>query len=204
MRLIAREGVAALSTRTIAREAAVNLATVYDLVGRKDDLLLAVLEEATSAMIAALVVVTQPGTGLRAALADSFAALCTLLDQVPAPPLVRCAVLLYFSGRPAQAAAVRQQQRYLDALQVCYRVAGAQGEMGVIPAEELAVVVSSSLDGLAVQLVAGIPAAQQVATRAHLLGALLALVPTPPPHTRDQRRTDERKRSMTKPRGDAP
>src|SRR5439155_1438667 len=42
MRLIARDGIAALSTRTIAREAAVNLGTVYDLVGRKDDLLLAV------------------------------------------------------------------------------------------------------------------------------------------------------------------
>ena len=189
MRLIARDGVAALSTRTIAREAAVNLATVYDLVGRKDDLLLAVLDAATSTMIAALVADALPGKGLRAALADSFAALCALLDQVPAPPLVRCAVLLHLSGRPAQAAAARQQQRYLDALAVCYRVAGAEGELGAIPGEELAVVVSSSLDGLAVQLAAGLPAAQQGATRAHLLGALLALVP--PPHAGEQPRTED-------------
>src|SRR5437763_535570 len=116
MRLIARDGVSALSTRTIAREAAVNLATVYDRFGRKEDLLLAVLDAATSAMIAALVVDAQPGKGLRAALADSFAALCALLDRVPAAPLVRCEVLLYARRRPSQAAAVRQQQRYLDAL----------------------------------------------------------------------------------------
>ena len=165
MRLIAREGVAALSTRKIAREAAVNLAALHDLFGSKDDLLLAVLDAATSTMIAALVVDAQPAKGLRAALADSVAALCALLDRVPALPLVRCEVLLYACRRPAQVAAARQQRRYLDALAVCYRLAGAEGELGLIPGEELAVVVSSSIDGLALQTAAGVPAAQQAATR---------------------------------------
>jgi AcrR family transcriptional regulator len=126
MRLIAREGVAALSTRKIAHEAAVNLAALHDLFGSKDDLLLAVLDAATSTMIAALVVDAYPGGGLRAALMDSVAALCALLGQVPALPLVRCEVLLYARRRPAQVAAALQQQRYLDALAVCYRVAGAK------------------------------------------------------------------------------
>ena len=190
MRLIAREGVAALSTRKIAHEAAVNLATLHDLFGRKDDLLLAVLDAATSTMIAALVVDAQPGKGLRAALVDSFAALCALLDHGPALPLVRCEVLLYASRRPAQAAGALQQQRYLDALQVCYRIACAEGELGLMPCEDLATVVSSSIDGLALQTAAGVPVPQQAATRAHVLRGLLALVPTHP-HARDHRSTAE-------------
>ncbi len=104
MRLIARDGVTGLSTRKIAREAPVNLATLHYLFGSKDDLLLAVLDAVTSSMIGALVLDVHPGGGLRAALAESFAALCALLDRVPSLPLVRCEVLLYASRRPAQPA----------------------------------------------------------------------------------------------------
>ena len=76
MRLIARDGVAALSTRKIAREAAVNLGTLHHLFGGKDDLLLAVLDAATSAMIAALILADgHPGGGLRTALTESFTVL---------------------------------------------------------------------------------------------------------------------------------
>jgi AcrR family transcriptional regulator len=182
MRLIAHDGIAALSTRMIAREADVNLSALHDLFGGKDDLLLAVLDTATSAMIAALVAVDgHPGGGLRAALVESFAALCALLDGDPALPLVRCEVLLIGAcRRPAQAAGAFQQQqrRYLDALQTCYCVACAQGELGLIACDEMAAVVSSSIDGLALQMAAGVPLPQQAATRAHVLRAVLALVPT--------------------------
>jgi AcrR family transcriptional regulator len=181
MRLIARDGIAALSTRMIAREADVNLSALHGLFGGKDDLLLAVLDAATSAMIAALVAVDgHPGGGLRAALVESFAALCALLDRDPALPLVRCEVLLTGARRrPAQAArAFQEQQRYLDALQTCYRVAAAPGELGLIACDELAAAVSSSIDGLALQMAAGVPLPQQETTRAHVLRAVLALVPT--------------------------
>jgi AcrR family transcriptional regulator len=181
MRLIARDGVAALSTRTIAREADVNLGTLHHLFGGKDDLLLAVLDAATSALIAALILVNgHPGGGLHAALTESFAALCVLLDREPALPLVRCEVLLYARGRPMQSAGAVQQQRYLDALGVCFRVAGAEGELGPLPSEDLAAVVSSSIDGLTLQMAMGVPLARQEATRAHMLSALHALVPGPP------------------------
>jgi AcrR family transcriptional regulator len=181
MRLIARDGVAVLSTRTIAREAAVNLATLYHLFGHKDDLLIAVLDAATGALIGALVAVdVHPGRGLRAALAETFAVLCALLDREPSLPLVRCEVLLYARRRPMQFARAAQQQRYLDALGVCYHVACAPGEIGAMAPEDLAAVVSSSIDGLALQAATGVPRAQQEATRAHVLRALLALVPAPP------------------------
>jgi AcrR family transcriptional regulator len=192
MRLIARDGVAALSTRTIAREAAISPATLHSLFGSKDDLLLATLDAATSRMIATLVADAHPGGGLRAALAESFTALCSLLDHVPALPLVRCEVLLY-SGRPAQAACAFQQRRYLDALQACYRVACMEGERCLMSSDDLAVVVGSSIDGLAMQTAACVPVPQLAAIRDHVLRALLALVQMPPipPHGRDQRGTDE-------------
>jgi AcrR family transcriptional regulator len=178
MRLIAREGVAALSTRKIAREAPINLATLHYLFGGKDDLLLAVLDAVTSAMIGVLVVDVHPGGGLRAALVESFAVLCALLDREPSLPLVRCEVLLYVGRRPAQAAgAVQHQQRYLDALQACYSLACAPGEWSPFAFDGLAAVVSSSIDGLALQIAAGVPLPQQEATRLHVLRALLALVP---------------------------
>jgi AcrR family transcriptional regulator len=181
MRLIARDGVAALTTRTIAREAAVNLGTLHHLFGHKDDLLLAVLDAATSALIAALILVDgHPGGGLHAALTESFTALCVLLDREPALPLVRCEVLLYARGRPMQSAGAVQQQRYLNALAVCYRVAGAEGELGSLPIEELAAVVSSSIDSLALQTAMGVPLDREEATRAHMLRSLLTLVPGPP------------------------
>jgi AcrR family transcriptional regulator len=176
MRLIARDGVAALSSRKIAREAAVNPATLHDLFGSKDDLLLAVLEASTSMMIAALVADAHPGGGLQAALAQSFAALCALLDRLPALPLVRCEVLLYASRRPRLAACALQQQRYLEALQACYRVACAQGELYLTPSDDLAMVVSGSIDGLALQTAMGVPVPQQAAIRDHVLRGLLALV----------------------------
>jgi AcrR family transcriptional regulator len=181
MRLIARDGIAALSTRMIAREADVNLAALHGLFGGKDDLLLAVLDAATNAIIATLVSVDgHPGVGLRSALTESVVALCALLDREPALPLVRCEVLLYAGRRPAQvASACQQQQRFLDALQICYRVACAPGELGLIACDELAAVVSSSIDGLALQTAAGVSLPQQEATRAHVLRALLALVPAP-------------------------
>jgi AcrR family transcriptional regulator len=181
MRLIARDGVAALSTRTIAREAAVNLATLHHRFGHKDDLLLAVLDAATGALIGTLVAVdVHPGRGLRAALAETFAVLCTMLDREPSLPLVRYEVLLYARRRPLQAASAAQQQRYLAALGACYHVARAPGEIGSLASEDLAAVVSSSIDGLALQAATGVPRAQQDATRAHVLRALLALVPVPP------------------------
>jgi AcrR family transcriptional regulator len=180
MRLIAREGVAALSTRTIAREVPIHLATLHYRFGSKDDLLLAVLDAATSAMIGALVAADgRPGEGLRAALTESFATLCALLDRVPALPLVRCEVLLYARRRAIQPASTLQQQRYLDALQACYRVACAPGVQGLIEYDELAAVVSGSIDGLALQSAVGVPLPQQEATRAQVLRALRALVPTP-------------------------
>src|SRR3954453_23482283 len=89
-RAIAREGVAAITTRKIAGEAAVNLATLHSLFGSKDALLVAVLDQVTGRMIDALAPPAQAHQGLRAALAETAAALWALTDREPRLPLVRC------------------------------------------------------------------------------------------------------------------
>jgi DNA-binding SARP family transcriptional activator len=73
-----------------------------------------------------------------------------------------------------------------------------QGERCLIPCDELAVMVSSSIDGLAIQMAAGVPLSQQAATRDHVLRALLALVQLPPTHppARDHRSTDELRKTL--------
>src|SRR4029453_1566929 len=88
-RAIAREGVAAITTRKLAGEAGVNLATLHALLGGKDALLVAVLEHVTGRMIDALPRPAQADRGLRPAVVESSAALWTLADREPRLPVVR-------------------------------------------------------------------------------------------------------------------
>src|SRR5262245_1476840 len=88
-RAVAREGVAAITTRKLAGEAGVNLATLNALLGGKDALLVAVLEHVTGRMIDALTLPARAHRGLRAAVADSSAALRALADRDPRLPVVR-------------------------------------------------------------------------------------------------------------------
>src|SRR3954451_15782406 len=121
-RAITREGVAAITTRKIAGEAGVNLATLHSLFGSKDALLVAVLDQVTGLMIGALTPPAQTHQGLRAALAETSAALWALADREPRLPLVRCELLLYLQRRPAHAEDARaQQEGYLAALADLYR-----------------------------------------------------------------------------------
>src|SRR3954470_11582150 len=92
-RAIAREGVAAITTRKLAGEAGVNLATLNSLFGGKDALLATVLEQVTGRMIEALPFPARVHRGLRAALAESSAALWALADREPRLPVVRCELL---------------------------------------------------------------------------------------------------------------
>lgn len=152
MRLIAHDGVAALSTRKIARQAGVNLATLHYAFGSKDDLLLAVLDDVTCAMIAALAAHASAGDGLCASLSGSIATLVSLVEQESRLPRVRCALLLHLSRDPARLGTVRaQHHRYVEALRNLYRQAVAPGKSVDILCDDLVDLVSTSIDGLALQ-----------------------------------------------------
>jgi AcrR family transcriptional regulator len=175
-RAIAREGVAAITTRKIAGEAGVNLATLHSLFGSKDALLVAVLDQVTGLTIGALAPPAQAHHGLRAAVAETATALWALADREPRLLLVRCELLLYLERRPTHAEEARaQQRRYLAALADLYRRGRASTD-GSITCQTLAQLVASHVDGLALHGAFLEPAKTPRHIRAQALRAVLALV----------------------------
>jgi AcrR family transcriptional regulator len=151
LRLIADEGAAPLTTRKIAREAGVNLGTLHYFFGSKHALLMAVLEEVTSRMIAAVSVPLPRHAGRRAMLAEACAGLWALVDLDPRLPLVRCELALNLRrDREYTEAVSDQRQQYLDALARLY--ATALGDTpAAISCQMFAELVVSVLDGVAIQ-----------------------------------------------------
>jgi AcrR family transcriptional regulator len=148
-RVIAREGVAAATTRTIAGEAGVNLATLHSLFGSKDALLVAVLDQVTGLTIAALARPMLVPRGRHTALAETATLLWALAAREPWLPLARCELLLYLQRRPGYEPAARaQQRRYLSALAARCRGARAATE-GRAACETTAELLASTVDGLA-------------------------------------------------------
>src|SRR5262245_4196764 len=175
-RVIARDGAAAVTTRKIAGEAGVNLATLHSLFGSKDTLLLAALDQVTGRMIEALAPPAQARHGLRAALAETAAALWALADGEPRLVLVRCELLLYLQRRPAHLQEARaQQRRYREALAAVYRRAHAKTN-GRVAYQTLAELVASTVDGLALGGAFLGPTNTHKQVRAQALRAVLALV----------------------------
>ena len=176
MHVVGREGVSEATTRGIAREAGVNLAALHYCFGNKNNLLMAVLETATSVITNALLADVRAGCGLQRALAASLATLWSLSDQTPSIPLVRCEVLLNASWHLGEARVVReQQQRYLDALEAVYRTGRTPGETSIIPLDELAVFVSCGVDGLTLHAASWALSDEPERARNQLLRAALGL-----------------------------
>jgi AcrR family transcriptional regulator len=153
LRVIDREGIAAVTTRAIAAEARVNLATLHYRFGGKDALLVAALDEVTDRIIAAFAESQPSDVGAASAVSATVAALAALTQAQPRLPLVRCELLLYFQRHSAHAPEARaQQQRYLAALAEAYRP-GRAGSGEWLSAEALADLVALTVDGLALSVV---------------------------------------------------
>jgi AcrR family transcriptional regulator len=183
---IVREGVAAITTRKLAAEAGVNLATLHALFGSKDALLVAVLDQVTGRIVEALAPPALGRQGLRAAVAESSAALWALIDREPRLLVVRCELLLYLVRRPARAEQARVQQgRYLAMLTDRYRHGRARAA-GRVGCATLAQLVASQLDGLALHGALGEAAHTPRQIRTQALRAVLALLEeaVPPTGTR--------------------
>jgi len=151
LRLVARDGPALVTTRKIAREAEINLATLHYFFRSKDALLLDVLTEATGRMIAALARVAPAERGLQAGLVAVCQALLALADRDPSLPMVRCDLQLYLGRLPEHAEAAREQrQRYLAALVALHDGVCSPDERSA-SCQGIAELIASLVDGLAMQ-----------------------------------------------------
>jgi AcrR family transcriptional regulator len=175
-RVIARDGVAAATTRTIAGEAGVNLATLHSLFGSKDALLAAVLEQVTDLTIAALARPMLVPRGRPTALAETATLIWALAAREPWLPLARCELLLYLRRRAGhQQEARAQQRRYLRALAERCRRPRATTE-GRAACGTLAELLASTVDGLALYGVFADTTRTRTRLRNQALRAVLALV----------------------------
>ena|SRR5712692_6986817 len=182
-RVIAREGAAAVTTRKIAGEAGINLATLHFLFGSKDALLVAVLDQVTGLMIAALGTPMRARQGRRTALAQTATALWALADREPWLPLVRCELLLYLRRRPAYEEEARaEQRRYVSTLAAHCHGARATTD-GRVVCKTLGELVASTVDGLALHGAFVDSTQTRKRLRAQALRGVLALIEgdLPPP-----------------------
>jgi len=149
LRLVGREGAAALSTRKIASEAGVNLSAVHHYFDSKDALLLGALEEATTLMVAALPARAGVEPGALAALHETCVSLRALVDGQGGLPLIRSELLLYLRRHPVYAQGARTQHlRYLAALADRYG-GTVDGDEHAQACYAFAELVASMVDGMA-------------------------------------------------------
>jgi AcrR family transcriptional regulator len=174
IRVVAQGGAASLTTRKVAHESGANLATINELFGGKDLLLLAALNSVTESMLGALPVV-DGSDGLRPVLANTLSSLCRLIDADYSPPLVRCELVLYLERRPGAAAGARLQGALLVEALVERFSQALQASIVPVSGAAMAGLVLTVIDGLALQRSVESPEAW-VFTRAQAIRAILATV----------------------------
>jgi AcrR family transcriptional regulator len=174
VRIVAQDGAASLTTRKVAHESGANLATINELFGGKDLLLLAALKSVTASMLDALPVV-DGADSLRPVLANTLSGLCRLIDAEDSPPLVRCELMLYLERRRGEAARARLQRTlFIEALVERFSQS-LQASIVPVSGAALAGLVLTVIDGLALQRSGDSPEAR-VLTRTQAIRAVLATV----------------------------
>jgi AcrR family transcriptional regulator len=187
--VIARDGVAGATTRRIAAEAKLSLATLHYVFKTKDDILAAVLESLIdhasqdNSTIAAHLV-TPPGAG-PPALSEVTRHLVRTAWGLVCGDLVTQRVeyeLTLYEMRTTEAAHLGRALRdyHLTAVeQIIRRTLEHTGQTSHIPPRELAHLVYCAIDGVLLDYLVDPDAAQADRSLAHLAGAVLNLVGTP-------------------------
>lgn len=150
IRVIARDGLAAATTRAIVGEADMPQGALFYIFSSRDALIGAVVEEiTTSERLDALLSVELSDSGrLEDALATAMETYLRLLAHDPSRELALLEVAAY-SIRHDPDAGRRQWQTYRDAVGEFLRfVAGTMSMRWTLPIDDLAHMVTSSLDGL--------------------------------------------------------
>lgn len=193
IRVVARDGVAAATTRAIVAEAGVSLASLHYAFASLDDLLSTAIEEVTERERLAAAQSLGPALPEVGGIADPLERLGVVLegglvafvDQVSANPEWEQALveLALFAGRTGQhEARARQYEVYLRAAEdLLTAAAAAAGVRWTVPLRDAAGVVVMATDGLTLGWLA--TRDDQAALRtAHLTAGLLVGLAEPDPH----------------------
>ncbi|AFA75674.1 putative transcriptional regulator, TetR family [Gordonia polyisoprenivorans VH2] len=151
IRVIARDGLAAATTRAIVGEAGMPQGALFYIFSSREALISAVIEEITSAeRLGALLSVelTDPGTGLTDVLTAAMDAYLRLLESDPRREIALLEVATHAMRHDPEAGR-RQWEVYRSAVADALRfIADTMSLRWTMPTDELAHIVTSSLDGL--------------------------------------------------------
>lgn len=177
VRVLAREGITATTTRKIASEADVNQAMIGYYFGGKDELLYAVLQEMVRSTAEIASATLPQSQQFPEALAGAVEAFWAHVERSPELQVMQYELTLYALRRPASAwLAKSQYEGYCAVVAGLVReVCDATGEEPVETPEALARFIVAGLDGLILQFISDHDVARARGDLRRLVDATLAL-----------------------------
>jgi AcrR family transcriptional regulator len=179
VRVLARDGIAATTTRKIAAEASVNQAMLGYYFGGKDELLFAVLQAMmqTTREIVNTAIAASINSGLRNAIAGSLTAFWAHVEQAPELQVMQYELTLYALRHPTSAWLAKQQyDGYCSVVETLFQEAyAAAGQVCALPLAELARFTVGGIDGLILQFISDRDTARARLDLTHLINAVIAL-----------------------------
>ena len=155
IRVLARDGIAATTTRKIATEAHVNQATLRYYFGSKDDLLFAVLQEMMRVTQEVVQTAIPEQSELPDVIAGSIRAFWSHVESAPELQIMQYELTLYALRNPASAWLARQQyEGYCALVEALFEQQfTTRGVSCAIPFADLARFVVAGIDGLILQFI---------------------------------------------------
>lgn len=188
IRVLAREGIGAATTRKIAAEAGINQATMLYYAGSKDELLLDVLREMMR-LTREVVLATDPvGGDPRDGIRRSLTAFWTHVEDSPELQVMQYELTLYALRNPASAWLAREQYAgYVAVVEELLRTAFAAAEMArALPFDMLARFIVSGIDGMILQFISDHDTARARRDLEALIAAVIALAEGAAPVVSDE------------------
>jgi AcrR family transcriptional regulator len=177
VRVLARDGIAAATTRKIATEADVNQAMLGYYFGSKDELLFAVLQEMMRQTQALVLANRSTDQTLRGMLTDCITAFWATVEHDPSIQIMQLELTLYALRQPESAWLAQQQYAgYAAVIVQMLREGCAQtGEVCAVSYDALARFIMGGLDGMILQFVSDHDGSRARRELAHLIAAVIAL-----------------------------
>ncbi len=178
IRVLTRDGLAETTTRKIATEADVNLATLRYYFGGKDDLLLAVLQEMMQLTRQIVQNSLTANEDLHIAIAEGLKAFWSHVEEAPELQIIQYELTLYALRHPTSAWLAREQysgySSVIESLLEGYLEAA--GKISATPLAEVARFLVGGIDGLILQFISEPDTTRARKSLDHLIATTIALV----------------------------
>jgi AcrR family transcriptional regulator len=188
--VLTSDGIAATTTRKIAKTAGVNQAMLGYYFGSKDELLFAVLEELMQQTRAIAQELWTNQHDLRTLIAESITAFWATVERQPEVQTMQLELTLYALRQPSSAWLAKQQYAGYGGViaQLFQDGCATTGQTCAVPFDVLARFVMGGLDGLILQFISDRDVARARIDLAYFIAAVIALAEGTTPATAQESR----------------